>query len=45
MLLEALAACAGITLKAVATALEFRLGTAAAQAAPRPPRFGRPEPY
>ena len=26
MLLEALAACAGVTLKAVATALEFRLG-------------------
>jgi uncharacterized OsmC-like protein len=28
MLLEALAACAGVTLKAVATALEFRLGQA-----------------
>src|SRR5438874_10067132 len=26
MLLEALAACAGVTLRAVATALEFRLG-------------------
>src|SRR5437870_6168555 len=26
MLLEALVACAGVTLKAVATALEFRLG-------------------
>ena len=28
MLLEALVACAGVTLKAVATALEFRLGSA-----------------
>ena len=28
MLLEALVACAGVTLKAVATALEFRLGDA-----------------
>lgn len=28
MLLEALVACAGVTLKAVATALEFRLGAA-----------------
>ena len=28
MLLEALVACAGVTLKAVATALEFRLGEA-----------------
>lgn len=28
MLLEALVACAGVTLKAVATALEFRLGRA-----------------
>lgn len=28
MLLEALVACAGVTLKAVATALEFRLGNA-----------------
>src|SRR5437588_11994935 len=29
MLLEALVACAGVTLRAVATALEFRLGAAA----------------
>ncbi|MCV3240147.1 OsmC family protein [Mesorhizobium sp. ZC-5] len=32
MLLEALVACAGVTLKAVATALEFRLGGAAVSA-------------
>ncbi len=32
MLLEALAACAGVTLKAVATALEFLLGRAAVEA-------------
>jgi uncharacterized OsmC-like protein len=32
MLLEALVACAGVTLKAVATALEFRLGDAAVTA-------------
>lgn len=32
MLLEALVACAGVTLKAVATALEFRLGLATVQA-------------
>lgn len=32
MLLEALVACAGVTLKAVATALEFRLGKAAVEA-------------
>jgi len=32
MLLEALVACAGVTLKAVATALEFRLGTATVEA-------------
>ena len=32
MLLEALVACAGVTLKAVATALDFRLGHAALEA-------------
>lgn len=32
MLLEALVACAGVTLKAVATALEFRLGNATVEA-------------
>ena len=32
MLLEALVACAGVTLKAVATALEFKLGNAIVQA-------------
>ena len=32
MLLEALVACAGVTLKAVATALEFRLGSATVEA-------------
>ncbi|CDX56067.1 peroxiredoxin [Mesorhizobium sp. LCM 4577] len=32
MLLEALVACAGVTLKAVATALEFKLGNAAVEA-------------
>ncbi|CAN7451449.1 OsmC family protein [Mesorhizobium amorphae] len=32
MLLEALVACAGVTLKAVATALEFRLGAAKVEA-------------
>ena len=32
MLLEALVACAGVTLKAVATALEFRLGRAVVEA-------------
>jgi uncharacterized OsmC-like protein len=32
MLLEALVACAGVTLKAVATALEFKLGAAAVEA-------------
>ncbi|GAA4109990.1 OsmC family protein [Aminobacter aganoensis] len=32
MLLEALVACAGVTLKAVATALEFRLGEATVSA-------------
>ncbi len=32
MLLEALVACAGVTLKAVATALEFRLGKATIEA-------------
>jgi uncharacterized OsmC-like protein len=32
MLLEALAACAGVTLKAVATALDFRLGGGAVRA-------------
>src|SRR3954451_10428569 len=32
MLLEALVACAGVTLKAVATALEFKLGAAVVQA-------------
>ena len=32
MLLEALVACAGVTLKAVATALEFRLGYATVEA-------------
>src|SRR5882724_10564667 len=32
MLLEALVACAGVTLKAVATALEFRLGKATVEA-------------
>jgi uncharacterized OsmC-like protein len=32
MLLEALVACAGVTLKAVATALEFKLGTATVEA-------------
>ncbi|OHV86899.1 OsmC family protein [Mesorhizobium sp. ORS 3428] len=32
MLLEALIACAGVTLKAVATALEFRLGDATVEA-------------
>lgn len=32
MLLEALVACAGVTLRAVATALEFRLGSAAVEA-------------
>lgn len=32
MLLEALVACAGVTLKAVATALEFRLGEAVVSA-------------
>jgi uncharacterized OsmC-like protein len=32
MLLEALVACAGVTLKAVATALEFRLGAATLEA-------------
>lgn len=32
MLLEALVACAGVTLKAVATALEFRLGLATVRA-------------
>jgi uncharacterized OsmC-like protein len=32
MLLEALVACAGVTLKAVATALEFRLGDATVEA-------------
>lgn len=32
MLLEALVACAGVTLKAVATALEFRLGKATVSA-------------
>src|SRR5690349_9708416 len=32
MLLEALVACAGVTLKAVATALEFNLGAATVQA-------------
>ncbi|RVC40622.1 OsmC family peroxiredoxin [Mesorhizobium sp. M4A.F.Ca.ET.090.04.2.1] len=32
MLLEALVACAGVTLKAVATALEFKLGAATVQA-------------
>ncbi|MBO6716458.1 MAG: OsmC family protein [Rhizobiaceae bacterium] len=32
MLLEALVACAGVTLKAVATALEFQLGGATVQA-------------
>ena len=32
MLLEALVACAGVTLKAVATALEFRLGGATVSA-------------
>lgn len=32
MLLEALVACAGVTLKAVATALEFRLGRATVSA-------------
>ena len=32
MLLEALVACAGVTLKAVATALEFRLGAATVEA-------------
>ncbi|MFN3765298.1 MAG: OsmC family protein [Aliihoeflea sp.] len=32
MLLEALVACAGVTLKAVATALEFRLGKARVEA-------------
>ncbi len=32
MLLEALVACAGVTLKAVATALEFRLESAAVEA-------------
>jgi len=32
MLLEALVACAGVTLKAVATALEFRLGGASVSA-------------
>ncbi|TPN14887.1 OsmC family protein [Mesorhizobium sp. B2-1-3] len=33
MLLEALVACAGVTLKAVATALEFKLGAATVEAA------------
>jgi len=32
MLLEALVACAGVTLKAVATALEFNLGNATVEA-------------
>jgi uncharacterized OsmC-like protein len=32
MLLEALVACAGVTLKAVATALDFRLGNATVEA-------------
>ncbi|MET3591034.1 MULTISPECIES: OsmC family protein [Mesorhizobium] len=32
MLLEALVACAGVTLKAVATALEFKLGNAVVEA-------------
>lgn len=32
MLLEALVACAGVTLKAVATALEFKLGAATVEA-------------
>ncbi len=32
MLLEALVACAGVTLKAVATALEFKLGNATVEA-------------
>ncbi|WP_265515782.1 OsmC family protein [Nitratireductor luteus] len=32
MLLEALVACAGVTMKAVATALEFRLGAATIEA-------------
>lgn len=32
MLLEALVACAGVTLKAVATALEFKLGSATVEA-------------
>src|SRR6185369_11246553 len=32
MLLEALVACAGVTLKAVATALQFRLGAATVEA-------------
>ena len=32
MLLEALVACAGVTLKAVATALEFRIGNARVEA-------------
>jgi uncharacterized OsmC-like protein len=32
MLLEALVACAGVTLKAVATALDFRLGDASVEA-------------
>ncbi|RWE71432.1 OsmC family protein [Mesorhizobium sp.] len=32
MLLEALVACAGVTLKAVATALEFKLGNASVEA-------------
>lgn len=32
MLLEALAACAGVTLKAVATALDFKLGNATVEA-------------
>ncbi|RWF46669.1 MAG: OsmC family peroxiredoxin, partial [Mesorhizobium sp.] len=32
MLLEALVACAGVTLKAVATALEFKLGNASVDA-------------
>lgn len=32
MLLEALVACAGVTLKAVATALEFKLGAAMVEA-------------
>ena len=43
MLLEALVACAGVTLKAVATALEFRLdgATAGGRRRPRFPRHAR----